>query len=392
MIKIITLLFLYCIYKCNGDIGYNNYITIGTNDSIVGINLNESKYSYPLNGIYNINNPNDPVLVHSALQEAINYTSLNGGTVYITKGTYVSITQLEIYGNNVHLKGDGIDKTIIILADYAPPFIYNTTTKAGFVRSHYTSDIIISNMTIDGNKQNQYNDSNHLYGRYGIFTEGCMDIWFDNIKVTNFQGYGFDPHGWKKTKTWGNYLTITNCISENNNWDGFTIDQTYYVYIDDCVSYNNRRHGYNIVTGSKYVYITNSYAINNGLNGNNGAFGCGFTVQNNFFYNTSDVTMINNTLITNEESLCLNDVFNINFTRNYIKNSLYCFNLILINSSYIYNNTCYADKFLLSNNTNIINSIGSGHDVYIYNNYFNMGIPLSISVINYLIIFILLLC
>src|SRR5207249_31502 len=127
------------------------------------------------------------------------------------------------------------------------------------------NDFIVSNMTIDGNKQNQYTDPNSSYGRYGIFTEGGRNIWFDFVKIINFQGYGFDPHGWKTGNIWGNYLTITNCISENNDWDGFTLDETLYIYIKNCISSNNGRHGFNVVTGSQNVLLINNFAYNNGF-------------------------------------------------------------------------------------------------------------------------------
>lgn len=357
------------------NIGYSDLITIGPNYYLVGIKLKIE--DYPSTTIYNINEPNDSTKVHSKIQEAIDNIIVNGGgIVHIKEGTYVLMRNLLVQGNRTHLEGDGIDKTIIKLDDFAPSFIIGDSKRSGFIRSRATSDFIVSNMTIDGNKNYQYYDDDSVYGRYGLFTEGCTNIWFDNVKVINFQGYGFDPHGWKTANILGKYLTISNCIAENNNYDGFTIDQTYYAYIVNCISNNNGRHGYNIVTGAKFINLTNNIATHNGFYDPYGGSGCGYMVQNNQLFGTSDVTMNNNSAFhSKKSSLCLNDVYNVTFAENYINDSNYCFHFVKTRSSIIFNNICYAKKLLSSTDTTIIYNSGLHPHVYIYNNTYTRSLP-----------------
>src|SRR5437764_397052 len=119
MIRIIILILLsHFIDIINSESGYADFIKIGPEYCIVGTNLNQS--NYPSTTIFNINNPNDPTETYIKIQGAINYVSQQGGIIHIVEGTYIVITYITINGDGVQLNGDGIDKTIIKLADYAP--------------------------------------------------------------------------------------------------------------------------------------------------------------------------------------------------------------------------------------------------------------------------------
>lgn len=368
---VILLLIIYLTCPIDAGTGYEDIIKIGNNHCIVGFELDQGEY--PSTKLFNLNNDSNPNTVNFQLQEALNFISRNGGgVVHIKGGIYESASLVDIYGSKVHVTGDGIDKTIIKLTDNARSFIDGTKKKSGFLRTQNTTDIIISNLTLDGNKANQGIDLNSTYGRYGIFTEACTNVWFDNVRVTNFQGYGFDPHGWKTRGLWGVNLTITNCISDNNNYDGFTIDQTNYNYISNCSSYKNGRHGYNIVTGSRFTTITNCTSIDNGFYDPFGGSGCGYMAQNNVFKGTSYVTIVDSIAINNKKSsLCLNNVSNITFTRNQVNVSRYCFGVVLTSSTAIFDNVCYARRYYQSVNSAIVYNVGVRPNVYIYNNFYN---------------------
>lgn len=363
-------LFLLFVACACAAVGFTNRMETGPNNYVVGINLNTS--NYPPGTAFNINNPSNSTLVYTILQRAItNIGNAGGGVVHILQGLYASRKNLFVLNHRIHLKGDGIDKTIIKLDNYAPSFINGNSKKSGFIRMRSVDHFTLSNMTVDGNKNNQYYDEDHVYGRYGVFTEGSENVWFDNVKVINWQGYGFDPHGWKSEGVWGKYLTITNCIAENNGYDGFTLDQTLNVYVSNCISNNNARHGFNIVTGTRFAVLENNVATNNGFYDPYGGSGCAYTIQNNQLFGTRNVQLNNNTAIHNMKAgLCLNDVYDITFTNNFVSDSTSCFNLDRARSSALAYNTCNTKKLTTAKNTTVVNQAGSKPHVYIYGNLF----------------------
>jgi Right handed beta helix region len=84
-------------------------------------------------------------------------------------------------------------------------------------------------------------------------------------------GYGFDPHGTGQTMIYSHNMTFRECWvilsslkAHDNNWDGFAIDKVNNGLIVDCVATDNGRHGFNIITASRNVIVTNNYADNNG--------------------------------------------------------------------------------------------------------------------------------
>lgn len=265
----------------------------------------------------------------------------DGGILNIGEGTYLLDTNIIVY-DKIHVKGAGMNKTILKLIDYAPPF-FDRYWKSGLIRARFVDHIIISDLTLDGNRENQYQDHNHSYGKFGLFTEACDHVWFDNVKVMNFQGYGFDPHG-KKPDNWGHYLSITNCISENNHWDGFALDQTYNIHVENSKAINNGRHGFNIITGSQSVNLINNTAIYNGFHGIYNGTGCGIMVQNNDEFGTQDVFLENNYISESYKAgICLNGVEDIYVKNNIIEKSCNCIELIETKDSFIIKNQCRAD-------------------------------------------------
>lgn len=352
------------------DTTFSDEIKIGENYYEIG--LAQNNLLYVLRSTYDIINGSYHNLTDETYMVEIDFIATilqgilddldnrMGGVLYIKEGTYI-LNRNIIVGNNIHINGAGISKTILKLKDNADPFIYGSYKKSGFIRARYCNDLIISNLTLDGNKKNQLTDDNHAYGRFGIFTESCNFVWLDRVNISNFQGYGFDPHG-KKPDDWGEFLTITNCVSENNDWDGFTIDQTVNAVISNCEANGNGRHGFNIVTGTKYASISNSVSRNNGFYDPKGGSGCGFMMQNNEYYDTHSIFVNGNEAINNKKAgVCLNDVENVYVRNNYIKGNL-CFEIINSTSSAFINNKCETDRFLKENLTEIIYRSESSYD------------------------------
>jgi hypothetical protein len=306
--------------------------------------------------------------IYNVTQSLLDRVSISkdGGRLTFANGTYILSRNIQL-GSNTHLNGFGMYETILQLDDFAKKFI-----KAGFLRTVRTQNIFISNLTLDGNKHRQIIDSidNNLpknvsysnstkYGRYGLFTEGCYNVTFDGVRTMNFQGYGFDPHGQKKTGTYGDLLVIKNCLSTHNDWDGFTLDQTKNILVVNCTARSNGRHGFNIVTGSRNVSIINSISFVDGYYYPTGS-GCGVQVQNNQGYPTRNVTIKNMTIIDPKKAgICLNGVTNIVIggNKNYGKT---CFRIENSVNVSIDNNTCFNANslFTISKSSNIqINEI-----------------------------------
>jgi parallel beta-helix repeat protein len=231
------------------------------------------------------------------LQYALTFVnSKAGGEVVLQNGTYIVGKNLEMF-NSTTLLGQGIDNTYIKLKDFAPPFKRGNSPKAGLIRATVQNkrgcdNIAIMNLTLAGNKANQYTDHDHQYGRFGIFTEVCHNASFDRVKIVDMQGYGFDPHGIKPTNFAYN-LTITNSIANDNDWDGFTLDQSINIQVENCSASNNGRHGFNIVTASRHTVLSNITTNRNGYYYYKGDPGCGIAMQINKGFNTQILSAYN---------------------------------------------------------------------------------------------------
>jgi hypothetical protein len=340
---------------------YTSRIKIGPNFYTIGFDIATQVISPTVRNYQIKQTDSARALIQSVLADIV---MNGGGTIYLKAGLYIIDYYIELM-SNICIIGDGIDVTIIKLVDYAAIF-----NNAGMLRTRSGNNIILANFTIDGNKVNQNadpigTDPNVIsYGRFGLFTEGSHDLWFDRIKVTNMQGYGFDPHGWKSKMIYGNYLTITDCIASENDWDGFTLDQTLNMIVANCQAIHNGRHGYNIVTGSKHVTLLNNYAYNNGFYYPHKGTGCGFMFQNNQLFGTDDITVINNYAEKNlKAGYCINDIHNMNFSENVIVNSPYCYNIVDTTNTVITGTQCSATRVYTLSGTVATTSLSTYNSV-----------------------------
>lgn len=305
---------------------------------------------------------------YPAIQNALEAIRKAGsGKLSILTGTYTLKKNFNVY-SNTQVVGAGMDATILKLANKAAPWKVGSSSASGFLRAVYKNynncqNIRVSSLTLDGNKVNQNTDSNSKYGRYGIFTEGCTNVYIDSVRVRNWQGYGFDPHGWKSAPggpLYGKTLTIVNCISHDNDWDGFTLDQTDGMLVQNCYAYNNGRHGFNVVTGSRNVVIDNVRSLKNGFYYYTGSSGCGMMIQNNQLFGTNTVTVKNSLFDSDKKGgVCTNGVKKIVIDNNNIKSYRPCINLIDTDTISVTNNVC--------NQTNILSQSGVTNLIYTNN-------------------------
>jgi parallel beta-helix repeat protein len=307
---------------------------------------------------------------YTIIQDALNSVKADGGTVIIGEGEFIISNNVEMF-SNTYLRGISMEKSVIKLQDFAAPWWNSSGKNAGLIRATFTNNTKISDITLDGNKINQKDDPLSSYGRFGIFMDACNNVTYDKVRVRNFQGYGFDPHG-VKPSIWGKSLTITNCVSENNGWDGFTLDQTKDIVCENNTAKGNGRHGFNIVTGSANILLKNNYIKDNGFTyydkeTKSTGVGCGVMMQNNLEYGTQNMNVDQNIIISSAKAgICLNNVLNVEISGNNVYNvPVFVWidvskNVSVKNNEYMANVTVgggsSANETVFDNNTNIVTS------------------------------------
>ncbi len=237
-----------------------------------------------------------------------------GGTVLVGPGVFTHSRQIAV-PSYCCLQGAGMDRTVLRVADYSPPF-----RNSGAIRTRHSERVSLLDFTQDGNRarQNLRNDSER-YGRYGIYSHLSNFVWMRGVRVRGNLRYAFDPHG--SNDRWGYFLVIEDCISEGNGLDGYTIHQYFYASVLRCVGRNNDRHGVNVISGSRFMLVKGCLFEINGVRSGKGF---GICAQNN----ATDGKLDTNNLIFKENrvkdcfrgAVCLRDVWNVSVERNLFEN------------------------------------------------------------------------
>ncbi len=204
--------------------------------------------------------------------------AVDGGVIYAPRGTYrisyggaASVGGIRLR-DNMTLAGDGIGATIIKAADIG------NNDMAGLVRTQsgvVNQNIIVRDLTIDGNKAGQTGWSNIICFFAGVTPDDRVnkdkDIWCLNVECRNgkngttgssnlSRGYGFDPHEVVER------FAAVNCIAHDNERDGFVLDGVEDFSLVGCKSWSNGRHGYNFITGTYRGFVQACHAWDNGDN------------------------------------------------------------------------------------------------------------------------------
>jgi parallel beta-helix repeat protein len=202
----------------------------------------------------------------AAIQSAIDAAAAaGGGQVYVPTGTYIVSAGEEpsdgclMLKSNVYMYGDGMGETNIKVADGSSSEI------TGIVRSAYgeeTHDFGLSNLTLDGNRENTTGKIDGWFNGYIPGKEGYdSNVTLDGVEIKDCSGYGFDPH--EQTVN----MVIKNSVSHGNGLDGFVADFLSDSTFENNVAYDNDRHGFNIVTSTHDFTLTDNVAYGNGGGG-----------------------------------------------------------------------------------------------------------------------------
>ncbi|MFC0710934.1 glycosyl hydrolase family 28-related protein [Azorhizophilus paspali] len=201
-----------------------------------------------------------------AIQKAIDAAyKAGGGTVYLPSGEYrvsggddASDGALLIK-SNVYIVGAGMGETVIKLVNGWDEKLTGIIRSANGEKTH---DYGISDLTIDGNQDNNEGEVDGFYTGYIPGKEGAdYNVTVERVEIREVSRYGFDPH--EQTIN----LTIRDSVAHNNGKDGFVADFQIDAVFENNVSYDNGRHGFNIVTSSHDIVFTNNVAYGNGANG-----------------------------------------------------------------------------------------------------------------------------
>lgn len=281
----------------------------------------------------------DGVNDESEIRNAIMYVGFYGGTVTLSDGDF-NIGMNIALASNVVLRGQSKETTRVRVIDNGPLWKF-----AGMLRGYDLSNILVRDLTLDGNRQNQPNNQTHNYGKYGFYCEVCNNVVFDNVIAKNHWGYGIDPHGAPGEAMYSDGFIIRNSIVEQNGWDGITIDKTLNTFIQNNIVQNNGRHGINIVTGSINTVIEYNVVYNNGWFYYTGSSGCGIMMQNNELFGTSNVNVTtNNVQLSKNSGICVNDVDYTRMIANTINGTSSCMRFTSSDFAYIESNVCSSAK------------------------------------------------
>lgn len=206
-------------------------------------------------------------------------SNAGGGVLYVPRGVWgIGPTATPSLGgvilpSNTVLRGDGIGVTTIKALDLG------NTDLTGIVRTQSgveTSNVMVRDITIDGNKAGQSGYANIINFYCGVTPDNrvLMDrnIFVINVESKNARsgtdgssnpgrGYGIDPH-----EVVDNFVMM-NCTVHDCDRDGVIHDGIINFKNVNNRSYNNGRHGFNYVKESFNGLVLGNHSHDNGANG-----------------------------------------------------------------------------------------------------------------------------
>lgn len=199
----------------------------------------------------------------TAIQAAIDAAHAAGGGE-VTSGnpvTYVTSPGIQVKAGvrfrNIHLK-----------------LIDNCQVDDNILKSEAWSDVLIENVTIDGNRNAQPGHPGpYTHTQYGLYLGGVSNSIARNVTAKNTTGVGIHTYNCVN-------VTVTDSTSTNNFYHGFEVEQCVGCHYSHVRGYANDLHGMLVSpgevggSGSKANNITNF-----GFDGN-GQYGIAFNAAN----------------------------------------------------------------------------------------------------------------
>jgi len=175
------------------------------------------------------------------LQQAGDSLPRSGGTVEVPAGVYDVHDKIRLR-SHVELRGEGIDRTILVLADGVRDHLISN---ADLVQGN--TDITIRDLQLQGNRDGQrvWRFDNRLaIGRtevwsFGVRFNNVSDSLIQNVEASGFTKDGFYL-GYNRYN--GVYRTrIIGCRARDNGRNGISLTHGSYNIIDGCDIRDNNR-------------------------------------------------------------------------------------------------------------------------------------------------------
>lgn len=211
-----------------------------------------------------------------AIQAAVASLPTNGGSVYLMEGTYTIDTAL-LLNSNTTFTGAGRNSTIIKLKSAYNASINLFNIDSGF---NYRNNIVIKDLTIDGNKANQTAGTQYgiYFYRLGNQTTTTVGFSVNNVYIKDMRSNGMFIEQSANSKISNSYFmtnggagiyenssssrnSFTNNTSRENGGIGIDSEGSYDI-ISDNFSQGNTSHG--IDTYGSSAQITSNMVTNNG--------------------------------------------------------------------------------------------------------------------------------
>lgn len=195
-----------------------------------------------------------------SIQDAINYASTNGKSVFIPNGTYL-IDSIDVYGTGIKVVGESKKKTI--LKDSG------STTK-NYIVSITGMENIFENITIEGSNDGTYDANEHV--KHGVIFENTYLNYCGLLKMSNINIKKCSGDGIHQTTNINGYLADSifyNIRCTDNNGCGADFGANSDFNIESCWFANNRLDGLRFTCSASRIINCKSYLNGVGIfNGN----------------------------------------------------------------------------------------------------------------------------
>jgi len=309
----------------------------GTGNISYVVALNDPTATYNI-----INTLFTTVIIQNAINDA---TANGGGTIYIKPGNYIINQNIEIF-SNITIIGSHQDKTIISEN-------FNSIQKLGLFRMGLSNNIIISDITLNGN--------NNSFVPYGIYIKSCIGVNLINVTVMNFQQDGIIFMG--SAAGFAGKLNVSNCFFGNNSRNGLSVLNATCVEITDSQAYGNLENGFSLSSVENFI-IRACVAELNGMD----LVGSGYAIRGNSQLVTNPNVLDDNFSYNNKKNgIYIETVENIVISNNNIIECM-CFDISNSTNVQLLSNACRGNVF-----NNVIQSTISNVDNMYSRNFCNHG-------------------